>query len=272
MCTDDAAFATPPPPSPPPVACPVTPHPAGRPAGAGAGICTPQPQRDAGKPPPYPVVPPLPPPPGLQDSSNRPGLVPCFALLLRHPVPSRFSSPFCPPTPHIPPSGPDFMGRHGWVTRPQQLTGPGPAFSGTREAGGSDAAAAAAGGAGVVPGPFTPRPAGGRTGPEAAGFLTPLPRRWRGQWWQLLRQRDRSRQATLAAVALAEAEGHLHMRPHFLLLHPHPYRPVPHRSGALAPPDPDLQLLSRMSKHTETSGSVFNFHHSRNRSDPGSEI
>ena len=63
LCTDDAASATPPPP-PSPVACPVTPHPAGRPAGACAEICTPQPRCDgktASPPAPYPSFPPFPP-------------------------------------------------------------------------------------------------------------------------------------------------------------------------------------------------------------------
>ena len=46
------------------------------------------------------------------------------------------------------------MGRHDWVTRQQKLIWPGPAFCGTRKAGGSDAG----GGAGVFPGPLTPRP------------------------------------------------------------------------------------------------------------------
>ena len=80
------------------------------------------------------------------------------------------------------------------------------------------------------------------------------------------------RQAALAAVALAEAEGHLHKRQQCPHLHLHPYPLAPHRRGALAHPDPDQQLLSRMSKHTDASGSVSDFHHLLNRSDPGSEI
>ena len=48
------------------------------------------------------------------------------------------------------------MGRSCRVSRPQQVTGLGPAFCGTREAGGSDAPVGAGGGAGVVPGPSTP--------------------------------------------------------------------------------------------------------------------
>ena len=59
--------------------------------------------------------------------------------------------------------------------RQQHLTLPDPAFCGAREAGGSDATVGAGGGAGVVPGPLTPQPAGGPTGPEAAGFFAPLP-------------------------------------------------------------------------------------------------
>ena len=78
--------------------------------------------------------------------------------------------------------------------------------------------------------------------------------------------------ATVAAVALAEAEGHLHKRQQCPHLHLHPYPLAPHRRGALAHPDPDQQLLSRMSKHTDASGSVSDFHHLLNRSDPGSEI
>ena len=142
--------------------------------------------------------------PGLDSDANNGGasgllpnisgrdLVPCFALLLRHPLPSRFSSPLCTPHPHpfssilllrpglqrrVKPSGSSLMGRRGRFTRQQQLTGLVPAFCGTREAGGSDAAVGAGGGAGLVPGPSTPqtRPAGGHTVPEAAGFLTLLP-------------------------------------------------------------------------------------------------
>ena len=64
------------------------------------------------------------------------------------------------------------------------------------------------------------------------------------------------RQATLAAVALAEAEGHLHKRQQCPHLHLHPYPLAPHRRGALAHPDPDPQLLSRMSTHTDASGTV----------------
>ena len=123
--------------------------------------------------------------PGLDSDSNNggasgrlpnisgPGLVPSFALLLRQPLPSRFSSPLCPPSPHthptssilllgpgllrrVMPSGSSLMGRRGRVSRQQQLTGLGPAFCGTWEAGGSDAAVGAGGGAGVVPGPSTP--------------------------------------------------------------------------------------------------------------------
>ena len=51
--------------------------------------------------------------------------------------------------------------------RQQHLTLPDPAFCGALEAEGSDVTVVAGGGAGVVPGPFTPEPAGGPTGPEA---------------------------------------------------------------------------------------------------------
>ena len=73
--------------------------------------------------------------------------------------------------------GSSLIGRHSWVVRQQQLTGPGPAYCQTREAGGSDATVGAGGGADVVPGPFTPqaRPAGGHMDLQAAGFLTQLP-------------------------------------------------------------------------------------------------
>ena len=69
-----------------------------------------------------------------------------------------------------------------------------------------------------------------------------------GQWWQLLRQRDRRplmapRQVSVAAVAQVEAEGHQHTSPQCPHLHPHQYPPAQHRSGASAHSDPDPQLL-----------------------------